>query len=45
MYLNDSVTGLIWAYDFDIPSGNISKKRLFIDRRVFGGEPDGMVCE
>lgn len=45
MYLNDSAAGLVWAYNFDIPSGSISNKRLFIDRRQLGGEPDGMVCE
>ncbi|WVF73220.1 hypothetical protein IAT40_008039 [Kwoniella sp. CBS 6097] len=45
MYLNDSAAGLIYAYDFDIPSGSLSNKRLFVDRRVLGGEPDGMVCD
>ncbi|WWD22234.1 hypothetical protein CI109_106725 [Kwoniella shandongensis] len=45
MYLNDSAAGLIWAYDFDIPTGNISNKTLFVDRRNLGGEPDGMVCD
>ncbi|OCF32255.1 hypothetical protein I316_06170 [Kwoniella heveanensis BCC8398] len=45
MYLNDSAAGLIYAYDFDIPSGSLSNKRLFVDRRVVGGEPDGMVCD
>ncbi|WWC64378.1 uncharacterized protein I303_106988 [Kwoniella dejecticola CBS 10117] len=43
MYLNDSAAGLVFAYDFDIPTGNLSNKRLFIDRRDLGGEPDGMV--
>ncbi|WRT70428.1 uncharacterized protein IL334_007426 [Kwoniella shivajii] len=45
MYLNDSAAGLVFAYDFDIPTGNITNKRLFIDRRELGGEPDGMVCD
>ncbi|WWD03447.1 hypothetical protein V865_001499 [Kwoniella europaea PYCC6329] len=43
MYLNDSAAGLVFAYDFDIPTGSLSNKRLFIDRRDLGGEPDGMV--
>ncbi|WWC91511.1 uncharacterized protein L201_006457 [Kwoniella dendrophila CBS 6074] len=45
MYLNDSAAGLIFAYDFDVESGNISNKRLFIDRRNTYGEPDGMVAD
>ena len=45
MYLNDSRACVVYAYDFDIPTGNISNKRLFIDRRVLGGEPDGMVVD
>ncbi|KAL7421101.1 hypothetical protein Q5752_003985 [Cryptotrichosporon argae] len=45
VYLNDSAYGVIYAYDFDIPTGGISNKRLFVDRRVLGGEPDGMVCD
>lgn len=45
MYVNDSPRGLTYAYDFDIPSGKISNKRVLIDRSVLGGEPDGMVVE
>jgi sugar lactone lactonase YvrE len=36
---------MVFAYDFDVESGNISNKRLFIDRRSTFGEPDGMVVE
>ncbi|WVR07851.1 hypothetical protein IAU60_004894 [Kwoniella sp. DSM 27419] len=45
VYLNDSAAGLVWAYDFDIASGGIDNRRLFIDRRELGGEPDGMVVD
>ncbi|KAL1677066.1 hypothetical protein EV122DRAFT_266336 [Schizophyllum commune] len=45
MYLNDSVSQIVWAYDFDLPTGNLSNKRIFIDRREAGGEPDGMVLD
>lgn len=36
---------MVFAYDFDIKSGNITNKRLLIDRRSSFGEPDGMVVE
>ncbi|PGG97747.1 hypothetical protein AJ79_09099 [Helicocarpus griseus UAMH5409] len=45
MYFNDSVAMLVYAYDFDLESGNISNKRILIDRRSTYGEPDGMVVD
>lgn len=45
MYFHDSVAMVVWAYDFDLDSGNISNKRTLIDRRDSFGEPDGMVVE
>ncbi|KFZ23032.1 hypothetical protein V502_02495 [Pseudogymnoascus sp. VKM F-4520 (FW-2644)] len=45
MYFNDSVAMVVFAYDFDLESGNISKKRLLVDRRTSYGEPDGMVVD
>lgn len=36
---------VVYAYDFDLETGNISNKRLLIDRRDSFGEPDGMVVE
>jgi len=45
VYLNDSVAMKVFAYDFDLESGNIINKRLFIDRTSTFGEPDGMVVE
>lgn len=45
MYFNDSVSLVMYAYDFDLETGNISSKRIFIDRRQTYGEPDGMVVE
>lgn len=46
VYLNDSTIGLVYAYDFDVESGNITNKRIFIDRTGDNyGEPDGMVTE
>lgn len=45
VYFNDSVAMKVFAYDFDLETGNISNRRLFIDRRSTYGEPDGMVVE
>jgi sugar lactone lactonase YvrE len=45
VYFNDSVAMKVYAYDFDLESGNLSNKRLLIDRRSTYGEPDGMVVE
>lgn len=35
----------VFCYDFDVETGNITNKKLFIDRRDSFGEPDGMVVE
>ncbi|KAK2741786.1 hypothetical protein FQN57_005530 [Myotisia sp. PD_48] len=45
MYFNDSVAMKVYAYDFDLESGNISNRRLLVDRRSTYGEPDGMVVD
>lgn len=45
VYFHDSVAMVVYAYDFDLETGNISNKRLLIDRRDSFGEPDGMVVE
>jgi sugar lactone lactonase YvrE len=36
---------MVFAFDFDLETGNISNKRLLVDRRSSYGEPDGMVVE
>lgn len=45
VYFHDSVAMVVWEYDFDLETGNISNKQLLIDRRDSFGEPDGMVVE
>ena len=45
VYFNDSVAMMVFAFDFDLETGNISNKRLLVDRRSSYGEPDGMVVE
>lgn len=45
MYLNDSASQVIYAYDFEIETGNLSNKRVFYDARGTLDEPDGMVSD
>jgi sugar lactone lactonase YvrE len=45
VYVNDSVAMKVFSYDFDLETGSITNKKLFIDRRDSFGEPDGMVVE
>lgn len=45
VYLNDSVAMMIYAFDFDLETGNISHRRVLVDFRATGGEPDGMIIE
>jgi sugar lactone lactonase YvrE len=45
VYFNDSVAMKVFKYKFDLESGTISDRQLFIDRRDTYGEPDGMVVE
>ncbi|KAL3441514.1 hypothetical protein BJX65DRAFT_322265 [Aspergillus insuetus] len=45
MYVNDSVAMKVFSYDFDVETGSITNKKLFIDRRDSFGEPDGMVVD
>lgn len=45
LYHNDSVNGRVYAFDFDLESGDLSNKRLFT---LFGDEdgcPDGMTTD
>lgn len=36
---------MIYAFDFDLETGNISNRRVLVDFRASGGEPDGMIIE
>jgi sugar lactone lactonase YvrE len=45
VYMNDSVGQKSYAFDFDLDTGNISNRRLLVDMRGTGGEPDGLVVE
>ena len=41
MYFADTYRHTIWAYDYDIASGAISRERVFVDASSHPGRPDG----
>lgn len=45
MYYVDSMPGLIYAYDFDLASGDIAHKRIWVDRTGQQGLPDGLTVD
>jgi sugar lactone lactonase YvrE len=45
MYYCDSLPGLVHAYDFDIDSGGLRNKRVFIDLTHGPGRPDGCTVD
>ncbi len=47
MYLSDSNTMVrtIWAFDFDVTSGDISRRRVFAHTQGEEGRPDGGCCD
>ena len=44
-YLADSVTRNISAYDYDLATGTLSNKRLFVEIKGLGGVPDGATVD
>ncbi|HSV86759.1 MAG TPA: SMP-30/gluconolactonase/LRE family protein [Levilinea sp.] len=45
MYYIDSTRFVIYAYDFDLPSGAIANRRVFVDRSAKTGVPDGLIVD
>ncbi len=45
MYYVDSMPGLIYAYDFDLASGDITHRRNWVDRSGQRGLPDGLTVD
>ena len=45
MYFTDSTPGIIYAYDFDLATGNIANRRKFVDRSGLKGVPDGLTVD
>ena len=43
-YFNDSKSQLIWAFDFDLGSGNLTNQRVFNDTKAYG-YPDGSTVD
>lgn len=45
MYFADSHVHTIFAYDYDLASGDIGKRRVFVDANDEAGVPDGASCD
>lgn len=45
LYHGDSLRHEIYAYDYDVASGQASNKRVFADTRELGGIPDGATID
>ncbi len=41
MYISDTYSSIILAYDFSLAEGAITNERLFVDTSSHGGNPDG----
>jgi L-arabinonolactonase len=41
LYFGDSELDCIFAYDYDVATGSVGRRRLFADTRVLGGRLDG----
>ena len=45
LYFADSHVHTIFAYDYDVASGRIGKRRVFVDAKDKAGVPDGASCD
>jgi L-arabinonolactonase len=45
MYFTDSRTPYVWAWDFDVPRGEIENRRVFIDLSSVNGVCDGATVD
>ncbi len=45
MYFTDSVNRVIYVYDFDLDSGQISNKKIFTKVAINDGYPDGLTVD
>jgi xylono-1,5-lactonase len=45
LYHNDSVNGRVYAFDFDLKTGHVSNKRIFLQFSQEDGSPDGMTTD
>ena len=44
-YFADSTRQVIYAYDYDLDSGNVTNRRVFADTSALGGIPDGATVD
>ncbi len=45
LYFSDSWLNRVYAYDYDIATGAIANKRLFVETAALGGVPDGATVD
>ncbi len=45
MYFTDTPRGLIYAYAYDVRSGSISQRRIFVQVPEQDGQPDGLTVD
>lgn len=45
MYYTDTPTGVVWAYDYDVESGDISSRRTAVTLQKGEGGPDGITID
>ncbi|MCB2077321.1 MAG: SMP-30/gluconolactonase/LRE family protein [Novosphingobium sp.] len=45
LYCADSYIRTLWAYDYDLDTGNVSNKRVFAKTDDLGGVPDGSAVD
>ncbi len=45
MYFADTHRDLVWAYDFDIDTGDATRERVFLDFAQLPGRPDGAAVD
>jgi sugar lactone lactonase YvrE len=45
LYCSDSFLHTTYAYDYDLETGQVGNKRVFVDTRELGGMPDGATVD
>lgn len=45
MYFADTIRSTIWAFDYDVTTGNIANRRVFCDTGNHPGNPDGSTVD
>jgi sugar lactone lactonase YvrE len=45
MYFTDSTRKIIYAYDYEVETGEIENRRVWVDSQAESGEPDGLCVD